>query len=281
MKKLLLLLAAMITLTAQSQTSAYHPFPTGNADWVYRYYDSFHNPTPNFTSYSFNGDTIISSTIYKKVFTNASYSGAIRESAKVIYFVPDTSSTEYLLYNFNLDLGDTIIRPFGGAACVNDTVIVTQVDSVLTSDGYHRQLWFNSFAYWIEGIGAGYYFLNPFNVLCLSGNDILQCIVTDSGFAYPTGISSCIVTVSEHAGHDREVFISPNPASTELTIHCPGLNQLSQGILRDATGRIIMNFTFSDKVTLSLAEIAGGIYFLEVTGGTENSISRKKVIISR
>src|SRR4051812_1710066 len=65
MKKLLLLFTIIISLTAQSQTSVYHPFPDANAYWTetmtgigeQSYYSNY-----------INGDTLIQGIIYHTIY---------------------------------------------------------------------------------------------------------------------------------------------------------------------------------------------------------------------
>jgi hypothetical protein len=182
--KRIILLAFILNSSFFLFAQSYRPFPTHSGTWSYRYYDDWHNPTTDGSGYSMSGDTVISGLNYKKMFTDIYYSGGIRESGKIIYFYPDTASQEYVLYDFNLNIGDTIIHPFGGAVCSNDTITIDYVDSVLTPDGYHRQLHLSSFATWIEGIGSMSYLLQPAQVACVSGNDILEYMEGDSTIEY-------------------------------------------------------------------------------------------------
>lgn len=263
-----------------AQTSVYHPFPTGAANWVYRYYDDLHYPTSIFTPYSLLGDTTISSINYKKVFKYISYAGALREDNKIIYFVPDTSSTEYLLYNFNLNVGDSIFHPYGGAVCTNDTVVVWNVDSVMASDGYHRRLWFNSDAQWIEGIGAVYYLLEPCNVLCVSGNDYLECISTDSSLNYPSGYLSCMVSVPELNTENSKISINPNPFSDNATINIGREFYNSTVLIFDILGNIVRKYFISEQnaIELNRLNLKSGIYSIQLTNSKGNTVSEKIVI---
>lgn len=197
MNRLLFLFSIFLTIYANAQTSVYRPFPTNYGNWVYQYYDDLGIPTSSFTEYTLNGDTTIASVSYKKISMYSNYAGALRENNKIIYFVPDTSSNEYVLYDFNLNIGDTVINPFGGVYCENDTIIIQQVDSILASDGYHRQIHLGFYAVWIEGIGSIFYLLEPIKFPCLSGNDLLQCMASDSTFLYPSASSSCVLSVTE------------------------------------------------------------------------------------
>lgn len=274
MKKLLILSSTLLTLLSNGQTSVYKPFPTNYGNWIYQYYDDFHNPTNQFTQYTLNGDTTFASISYKKIFVYSNYVGALRENNKIIYFVPDTSSNEYVLYNFNLNLGDTIIHPYGEAVCSNDTAIIQQVDSILLSDGYHRQLHFNSFAIWIEGIGSLNYLLNPCNVACLSGNDILQCMNSDLTFTYPSISTSCIVSVPEQISSSNNINIYPNPSSSSFSIDFNNTD-FKEIRLTDMLGKIVFRQQTDNHLKINVENLHSGTYILTIIDKDNNSTNRK------
>jgi len=184
MKKLFIILSIYLLPMALPAQLPYHPFPANTGTWTYRYYDDFHNPTSLLSSFSMLGDTVISGMNYKKILSGSAYIGALRESGKFIYYYPDTASQEYVLYNFNLNSGDTLFHPYGLAASANDTVVVDVVDTVLFDDGYHRELHFNHGTTWIEGIGSLNYFFAPSYILSVSGNFLLEFMEGDSTVAY-------------------------------------------------------------------------------------------------
>jgi hypothetical protein len=194
----------LILINVKSQAGSYHPFPLISGCWTYRYYDDFHVPTNQLNQYFLFGDSVISGVTYKIM-----NGGLIREAGKVIYFIPDTSGTEYILYNFNLNQGDTLFHPFGNSV-YSDTVVVNYVDSVLTPNGYLRQLHFG-FITWIEGVGSNFYLLDPMFVFGVSGNFQLECMQGDSVGVYPG--SSCgycpvgIPTITK----SFNISIQPNP----------------------------------------------------------------------
>jgi hypothetical protein len=276
MRKLLLLFSALLTLYAHGQTSVYRPFPTIYGNWVYQYFDDFHNPTSQFTQYTLNGDTIFSSINYKKIFVYSNYVGALRENNKIIYFIPDTSSTEYVLYDFNLTLGDTIIHPFGGAVCSNDTVVIIAEDSVLLSDGYHRQLILNTpYVPWIEGVGSMVYLLSPAQVLCVSGNDILQCMNSDSAVSYPSTSTSCLVSVSEQIGIIDKVSISPNPSNGSFIVDFD--QSIKEIWLTDLFGNIILKHQTNHQIQFKIDNLSSGTYILTVIN-RDGRTTNKKII---
>src|SRR6185312_13403177 len=68
MKKLLLLFILVFDTQVKAQTNAYHPFPTGNAEWFRHYIpQGCPGPCPYYRVQQ-NGDTIINTTPYKKIY---------------------------------------------------------------------------------------------------------------------------------------------------------------------------------------------------------------------
>lgn len=267
MKKYLLLLISIVPFFSSAQTPVYHPFSTTYQSWNYQYYDDFHMPTGLFTPYSLYGDTTISTVNYKKVFRYSSYQGALRENSKIIYFVPDTSSTEYVLYDFNLALGDTIFNPLGGSVTNPDTVIVTYVDTVLTSTGYVRQLHLDSYAKWIEGVGSSSYLLSPTYFLPLSGNDLIECMVGDSGYIYPGASSYCIISVSNVPAFSKNISIYPNPFHDNSTIKISGFEYLNSDLkIFNVYGKLLKQYSIlNSQTTINRDNLSNGIYFYQLT----------------
>jgi len=276
MRKLLLPFLALLTLSALGQTSVYKPFPTNYGNWVYQYFDEFHNPTSQYTQYTLNGDTVFSSINYKKIFVYSNYVGALRENNKTIYFIPDTSSTEYVLYDFNLTLGDTIIHPFGGSVCSNDTIVIIAEDSVLASDGYHRQLILNApYIPWIEGVGSMFYLLAPAQVFCVSGNDLLQCMNSDLAVSYPSTSASCLVNVSEQIGNTDKISISPNPSNGSFIANFD--KSIKEIWLTDLLGNVILKTQTNYLTQLIIDNLSSGTYILTAIN-REGKRTNKKII---
>lgn len=263
------------TLFAMGQSSVYKPFPTTYGSWVYRYYDDFHNPTSLETQYTLSGDTIISFMTYKKIFVNSNYKGALRESSKIVYFIPDTSTTEYLLYNFNLTTGDTLIHPFGGAICTNDTLSVSYVDSILLSDGFHKKFCFNPIApCWIEGIGSEEYLLAPLQTLCLSGNDLLVCMTSDNIFHLPANQTTCILSVNEQQISSSDIIIFPNPFNDSFTVDF-GNACIKEIIVTDLLGNRVLQQQPKNRKKIEIDLMTRGTYILTAIDKNGQKINRK------
>lgn len=283
MKRLLLLFFFLSPVFVNAQAYIYHPFPTNDGCWKYEYFDDFHNPTGMYSGYSLFGDTTIASVNYKKISGASSIggyeSGAIRESGRIIYYLPDTSSTEVVLYNFNLVTGDTVFNPYGGAVCSNDTLIVQGVDSVLLSDGYHKQINLG-FVAWIEGVGSIFYLLYPCQVLCTSGNDNLQCMFGNSVGIYLNGSCSACGPLSMNEQNQLSDFsIYPNPFNCQTTFsYSESQKNLIIKII-DLTGKEIKNINFTGtQLTIEKGELSAGVYFVQTTD-EKKYVYNKKLII--
>lgn len=275
-KSIITFLGCLIFALGNAQTSVYKPFPSNYGNWIYQYIDDFGMPPFFYKQYRLNGDTTLGSTSYKKIYDGMSYSGGIREDNKIIYFVPDTASSEYVLYNFNLSVGDTVFNPFNGSILNNDTAIVTQIDSVLATDGWHKQFHFSTWSTWIEGIGSTFFLLSPFQMFPLSGNYHLVCSVNDSSFIYPNTISSCALSVNDDFEKNiPSVVIYPNPSSKVFNLFCNC--DYETIIITNILGQTILekvSKTNKEQITLDAPE---GIYFLSLK--TKNSILTKRIEI--
>lgn len=149
----------------------YYPFPESSAVWrqTQSSGDPFNPPVIN-NNYSLfiNGDTIIDSASYSKLYffnhftgsvfnidtVNSTYYGALREVNKRIYFYPDSASLnsygfcyewiqpsplvpseELLLYDFNAAVNDTIFYPHLDSSYI----VITSIDSVLIQGQYRKR----------------------------------------------------------------------------------------------------------------------------------------------
>ncbi len=113
-------------------------------------------------------DTIIEAQHYVKLIEDGGYKGSMREGESgVIYYIPAGSAHEYLLYNFNAQVGDKLSNLWYGGdpeRCPNGynatvlsisdetpRVFTVEVEYILSdSDGEHIIPWT---IYWTEGVG--------------------------------------------------------------------------------------------------------------------------------
>ncbi len=184
MKKLFLF-AALILEFGIINSQAYAPFPDSNAFWnEFQYHQGQCDP-PDYCKYTYylQGDTILNSQLYHKIYSNDSYSisyvGGIQEIDKIVSFFDRDCSAPVLLYDFGLNVGDSI--PLSCMLCDEEEPLymkVNSIDSVLIGDmSYRKRI---NFDYgpsqsWIEGIGSVSGLLYPYYscFTCICGLELV------------------------------------------------------------------------------------------------------------
>lgn len=172
---LFILLTLLISLNTFVKAQNYYPLPDSNASWtVANYFDIGSNWTIDLAYveiYQLDGDTIINQITYKKIykkqfsvtytldFDYMAYFSAIRESNKKWYTIAQGSTSEVLLYNFDVNKGDSVT--FYSLYFNNYyTWVVDSIDSILLNNNQYRKGIYlvdslnGYYDYWVEGIGS-------------------------------------------------------------------------------------------------------------------------------
>ena len=190
-------------------------------------------------TYSTIHDTIINLNVYKAIyqtndsifsFTNSEYYCAYRIVDKQWYFIPKGEVDEYLLYDFNLKVNDTVYidNPWVNNGLTE--LIALEIDSINLNEAYHKKVsigYYDGYSkdphileYWIEGIGcsnglfySGFTFFDlGFQLLCYHKNgELVYLNSPDNSCGYLT------TGLSKELPVDR-INIYPNPAKNILNI---------------------------------------------------------------
>ena len=315
MKKLILLILLLPLLQTKAQTNIYHPFPDSNAVWnVNTWFCCYGGcpppPLPNplitnsYFTYFLNGDTLINNINYNKVYKNgyshehcvtggnvnnwtfydSIYQGGLREdiNSKKIYYLQPSGVNECLLYDFNLNVGDTLkddcqLQIYG---------IVISIDSIMIGSAYRKKLNLSvgtpPFGL-IEGIGTTGGLLEK--LYDFEAGSILLCFKQNNQTLYPDTTTLCdLITSAPYVENEvQDVKIFPNPVSEEINISF-NLQKPTDVKLQiyDSLGQKIKEFLEEkqtkglNKIDFSVEDIPKGIYFLRIKIG-ENEITRKIV----
>jgi hypothetical protein len=281
MKKILLILLTICTLTAKSQTAVYHSFPDSSAIWNFHYSLVLCSPFGSIDSYysiTISSDTLINSQVYHKLYTpfvqsvvsglcpplNLDYEGAIRQDTanRKVFYVAPSASTEQLLYDFNMQVGDTVKGFLESFASPTDTV--HSIDSVLVGTNYRKRWninpWYN--IYLIEGIGSTYGLVVPSPGFIVDFADYtLTCFTQNGQTLYPDTITNCVlITDAENIYPEYYLTtISPNPFTDKINITTER-NEPVEITLFDITSRKLLQQTLTNAVTLNTSHLAKGIY---------------------
>lgn len=183
-------------------------------------------------------DTIIESQNYVKLIEDSKYKGAMREGESgVIYYIPAGSAHEYLLYNFNAQVGDKLTNLWYGGRpewCPNGynatvlsisdetpRVFTVEVEFIITdSEGEHIIPWL---VYWTEGVGlsdgpAGRFCPGP--ACACSCGQVLLCAYNNGEHIYTSDFGEqhgCEYNYDPFAPSDTiPLYIKDGPGSSTI-----------------------------------------------------------------
>jgi hypothetical protein len=289
MRKLLLLLTTIISLSAKAQTSVYHPFPDSGAVWnvynklndgtyIHQYWESLYYPGPVIAAFG---------NIYRELWVSGfqsdfflpvgpmtyssynHYTGyALRDdSAQHTVYFYDVAQEQVFL-DFNFQIGDTLsshgipwVFPFA----------ITSIDSVLIGGSYRKRYNFQSLigvpaadTSIIEGIGStSGLFWEPWNFFERGGH--LDCFSLFNNQLYPVFNSTpCGIMAVDEISKSNNLFeVFPNPFNDKLnfTFKSEGVNEI---ILYDLASRKLLRQEFSKTLSLNTEQLAKGLYLYEV-----------------
>ena len=261
-------------------------------------------------SYSITGDTTVNGNIYHKItqsgrsfqvganhFCNiaspntfySAYAGSIRQDSiqRKVYFLPPASMADSLLYDFTLNIGDTL-KTYITQVCPFSPIVVTNIDSVLIGTQYRKRWIVNESACIsngeiIEGIGSTF---GPFEWMTNLGEDgeptgKLYCFSQNNQTLYPyySASSGCnqVTGIVNHT-QSENIFISPNPTSNQFLIETNTTDKLNIG-LYDINGRGMFSADVLDKSTINVTGLNEGVYTLIIR--TSDRMLNKKLVIIR
>ncbi|MEE4259035.1 MAG: T9SS type A sorting domain-containing protein [Bacteroidales bacterium] len=256
---------------------------------------------PDYTTYTtsffkFEEDTIIDGKTYKMVFISEDefqeewffFGSFIREDNKKVY-LREYFGEEGLIYDFNLQLGDTVV--VNNPRAVSEVALVlTEIDSVETSDGY-RERWkltneeFLIPEYWIEGIGSTGGILNSstevFGGLC--GTYILLCEEENGNTIYLNPeYEQCYYLLLNNAEEQEALQISykliykPSIRAMELIFNEHGKRHI---LVSDIQGRTIARFESEENnVQLPLNSYTNGLYMVSILQDDGRFTSKKMMV---
>lgn len=241
--------------------------------------------------YIIDGDSVVNDLNYQKILVSYDslaswdYQGLIREDSGVVYYRPPDRD-EGVLYNFNLEVGDTarIINIF----CTDVPIHIADIDTVeyfgksrkrwtLGKDGYIR-------ARWIEGIGClngllhtkfEYCMICPYwELLCYHNNDTLQYRKPGETECYQT-------TVGINDLNREDAFtLSPNPVRKGNSIHMETQAVPANISIFNAAGLLVKNLNpLNDtKIEIETNSFKPGLYFISVTLKEDKKLTKKFLV---
>ncbi len=304
MKKAFIIIGILIySLTSFSQE--YIPLLEDEKSWSvlsvgYISGDPYYDTTYSTISYKLMGDTVLNSVVYKKLYKsdeeypiNWSLEAYMREDNEVhkVWMKMESDEQEYLLYDFDAQLGNTLTIGYGmPVSLLIDSITLVEIDGVM-----RQKHWLSSIDMphyketWINGIGSNKGMLYSGSVMIVGGWYWLLCMNEDGSVVYenPDYESCYLTTGAEHiSNHSLGFSIYPNPTQDYISINTPSSFE-SNSVEIDIycmSGKIVDHFQINTKASNSayvypLNNNKSGIYICQIKA--ENYNSTVKFVISR
>jgi hypothetical protein len=294
----LVVITMLLSLVVKAQTNAYAPFPDSAAAWNINFSSScIAGDTYEKYSIQLVGDTSINNQKYHKLGTPyvqsmnsgtcdrkiKGYKGAIRQDIlkRKVYFIAPASKTEQLLYDFNLQVGDTVK---GYLVRTPDSKnIIKSIDSVLVGAKYCKRWNFNCNQgnYIIEGLGSTFGLIEPLPACAVDLPDYsISCFSKNNKTVYPDKTTNCqlITGIKTFEKESYEIKIHPNPAIDFLTIEFDEIT-IKEILLTDMYGN---KFPFPQNInqkTFNILHLQSGTYVLTLTDKANFSTYKKVMVI--
>ena len=290
MRRYIIFTLVLLTKVLFAQIETYHQFPDSNALWnIVR--EDYGWPVNSIEHYSIEiiGDTIINGSLYQKLFTpyiqpfdqsavSLGYNGAIREDTinKKVFIIPPSESSEQLLYDFTMQVGDTVQGYIETYSDPKDTVI--SVDSILVGNNY-RKRWNINAEYdisLIEGIGSTYGLIEKSpGQLIDCPNFWIICFKQNGMTIFPDTLTNCdLITSINNINKKKFVVIYPNPSNGFLTIEFENYSLVKKIIITDLTGKTVISRENLNELKMEIF-LPAGVYLLEVVCTDMKQILKK------
>jgi len=209
----------------------------------------------------------------------AGYKGAIRQDIlnKKVFYIPPAETTEQLLYDFNMQVGDTVKGFLETFSYHDDTII--SIDSVKVDSTYCKRWNINTCynIYFIEGIGSTYGLIEQ-SPGCITdqADYTITCFQQNGQTLYPDTTTNCqvITAVNSLDEISNHVKIFPNPSVNSITVQVDKIRLIQIVDLYGKTVKRIINKC--NEYEIDIKDIPTGIYLIKID--TDNGIFTKNII---
>lgn len=295
LKKYLLFILFAATANVKSQT--YSPFVVDSAIWIIQSDDYAATPWVDlYYGHYMQGDSTYNGFSYKKIYgltfqntapswpqpfqvTTIGLSALIRESSKKIFCIIPSGSigdgcpvnTEFLLYDFNYEIGDTV------NLCIQyedqDTISSISINSAYNRKNFITGPTMNEY---IEGVGSSMGLFSMVHGPTVSGGMI------PSLHSYCQGtLTECnLLTNVESYSISKKISIYPNPCKNISNIEVP--QEYIGGTIKiyDSQGRLLKIKKIDGTHQKFSFNLNQGIYYIECNQNNLNPINNSLIILN-
>ena len=277
---------------------------TSNKLWSNLKRDYWHPYNFSTEFFKFTTDTTVNGQVYKKVerSTDANqqywtWYGLIREdTSKRVFFRYNAAQPEYLFYDFNATVNDTInaftihTLTYNQPSIFHVVYYVDSIDSVLIGDRYRKQINlkdtmdpFSVCEHWIDSTGNLGGLLHNMDMSVGRDDYDLLCFYEDGIVKYHhPDFTSCYVLLGIDKEHEPgyTVNISPNPMTdfATVTVGQPGVTSELQIDFFNLFGKPVLSKKIINTAQITRHEFTSGLYFYRIRGD-DGSIKPGKLIV--
>ncbi len=237
------------------------------------------------------GDSLVNSMSYNKIWlsndslSSSTFQGLLREESNTVYYIPPNGN-EGILYDFNLEIGDTAY--VNNVFCNDIPIYVIDIDTV-EYFGVSRKRWNlgeNGIVeeFWAEGIGS----LNGplytkywdciicpvWELLCYHDNDTLEYIMP--------GETDCYInTVGINENNTENNFsFKPNPVKKGNSFYIETTSKSNSIRIFNSSGLLIKTIDpmNDNNIRIETNTFEPGLYFITVKT-TGNKVETQKILI--
>ncbi len=197
------------------------------------------------------------------------FEGFLRQESLRIYHRTLSENSEQLLYNFDLQEGDSL-----PLSMINfmDNLVVSSVDSVWVLGTWRKRIYFNQGASWIiEGIGHNAGFLESIPPM-LECSHTFICLKLNGELAFETNMGDCNLPMSIEQETKRKISCYPNPATRIISLK--GISKNDTPYILNYWGISINNQAIweNDSWTFNVENLANGMYLIRLKNSTEKPL---------
>lgn len=265
----------------------YHPLVEDGKQWnvLFSYPWSPPEPQHKYTDiYKIEGDTLVDGVPYKVMYTTRNenltgwnFCGIIRETEdKQVFYRRYGSPDEEMLYDFSMEVGDTICMcDYGYDECC--MVVIEKGETIV--NGEPRQQIVLEYPFgngveevWIEGIGSLYGIIDSGSLFLTGGTTNLLCYYEDCDLIWQNtmpGFDMCHIINPDGIEEDETfsvVSVFPNPSKGKVIIEGVEVTEVK---VYNALGQLVK--IVREKNEIDVAGLLEGVYLLRVKDakGTE------------
>lgn len=218
------------------------------------------------------------------------YIGALREVNRKVYFHPDTTAyfdwyhcfsynssiipsynTELLLYDFNVNIGDTVLYPHIDST----SILINSIDSVQINNQFRKKYnytklsqnscgGFGNNSSYVEGIGNINLGLLSLWISFFESHEQLSCFEDDEIFYSNVPNCETVGIKKEKIASNLKVY--PNPTSENLYLEFSdfNLNEKLTYSFFDISGKAVYSSTIEQSKPIDVSNLKKGLYLLKI-----------------